>query len=376
MRLYLDHAATSWPKAPGVPEAVEKWYRELGVSAERGDGSRCALVAAEVTALRSALGALCGVPAERVAFTSGATEALNLVLRAVLRPGDRVLTTAFEHSSVVRPLRTLERERGIEIQVLPPDGTGALDTDAAVEALAAHPTRLFVFTHASNVTGAVLDATTLCTAARAADAITLLDASQSAGHLPLEVGADVVVASAHKGMLGPPGVGFVAATPNLELTPQKQGGTGSSRALEEHPVRWPTAFEAGTPNTPALLGWRRALTWLGEQDPAENLLAVLCWLDELAEELATWPGLRLHGPDPGVQRLPILSFVAAGWDPAEIGALLDGAGIHVRTGFHCAPWIHRHLATADAGTVRISPGRGCGPGDTRAVLEALAPLRT
>ncbi len=290
------------------------------------------------------------------------------MLRALLRPGDAVLTTAWEHSSVVRPLLALQHERDLRLAVLPPDAGLGIGVDAVRAALAARP-RLLVFSHASNVTGAVADAAAFCALARAQGTLTVLDASQTAGVLPLDVGADVLVGSAHKSLLGPPGLGFVAARPDLDLPPQKQGGTGSSRALAEHPTTWPAAFEAGTPNTPAILGLGEALRWLDGREPATDLGHGLDSIDELAELLASQGHrvLRPAGP-----RLPVLSFVPAGLDPAEAGLLLDQAGIHVRTGFHCAPWLHAHLDTERGGTVRISPGPFVTAAEVRAAAAALA----
>lgn len=368
--IYLDHAATSFPKPPAVLAAIRSWYEDLGVSAERGDGHRCREVRAGVDEARRRIGGLVGVPAARVAFVSGATEGLNLALRALLRPGDTVLTTAFEHSSVVRPLRALQRERGLRLQVLGPTPEGGLSVDAAAAALADCRPRLLVFTHASNVTGALFDAAALCDVARRLQVATLLDASQTAGLFDLAVGADVVVASAHKGLHGPPGLGFLAVRDGLPLAPQKQGGTGSSAALDEHPTTWPHAFEAGTPNTPAILGLLAALRWLDAEGPSvlrDAALARTCELEELLSRNRQVRLLRPPGP-----RTPVLSFVHAQYDPAEIGGMLDAAGVSVRTGFHCAPWIHAALGTAQTGTVRMSPGPFVSAAGIRSAAAAVA----
>lgn len=368
--IYLDQAATSFPKPPAVLAAVQRWFTESGVSADRGSSQRCAAVARTVQEARAGIGALVGLPAARVAFTSGATEAINLFLRALLRPGDRVLTTAFEHSSVARPLTALQRERGIEVRVLPPDRDGGLGPGTVAAALAAERPALFAFTHGSNVTGAVFDAPALCALARAHGARSFVDVSQTIGLLPVACGADAYSGSAHKALLAPPGLGFLAVAEHLSLPPQKQGGTGSSRALDEHPSAWPTAFEAGTPNTPAIVGLAAALRPGVAPSPAERLRGALAHADALTERLRGDPGVRLLLP-PTATRLPIVSFVAAAMDPAEIGAMLDAADVHARTGHHCAPWIHRHLGTERAGTVRLSPGHELSADDIRAVSAAL-----
>jgi selenocysteine lyase/cysteine desulfurase len=369
--VYLDHAATSWPKPPEVAAAVARWYAEVGVSEGRGDGSRCRIARDEVAFVRRRLGEACGVPAARVAFVSGATEGLNLTLRALLRPGARVLTTAFEHSSVVRPLKALEGPLGLALTVLGPDADGGIPAAAVVDAVQRVRPDLLVFTHASNVTGAVVDAAAWCAAARAVGCASVVDASQTAGWLPLDVGADVVVASAHKALLGPPGLGFVAAGPGVELLPQKQGGTGNSIALERHPVGWPTAFEAGTPNTPAVFGLAAALRWADHHPADARLAAALAAVDALVAGLAELAEVHIHRPPPG-PRVPVLSFSHRRCDPVELGLILDAAGCHVRTGHHCAPWIHRHLGTEATGTIRVSPGDGLTAAQHRTVLDCVA----
>ena len=370
--IYLDHAATSHPKPPPVLEAMVRWFTDVGVSAARGAGDRCRLAALEVEAARSAVAGLTGVGARGVAFVSGATEGANLALRALLRPGDTVLTTAFEHSSVARPLRALERERGLRLHVLAPDADGVITTDAARAAVTAHRPALLAFTHASNVTGAGVDAAAWCELARAAGAATLLDASQTAGHADVRVGADVVVASGHKALLGPPGIGFVA-TSRLDLAPQKQGGTGTSVALDEHPTGWPEAFEAGTPNTPAIFALAAALRCRPDADRARDAAQALAAADELAHGLRALRGVTVFAPRTPT-RVPVVSWVHARYDPAELGAMLAAANVHARAGHHCAPWLHRHLGTEAAGTVRFSPGASTTAADVRAVLDWAAAL--
>ncbi|MGE3171046.1 MAG: aminotransferase class V-fold PLP-dependent enzyme [Planctomycetota bacterium] len=369
--LYLDHAATSFPKPAPVLAAIQRWYTELGVSSARGSSRRCAEVAAIVDRARSGIAGLCGVATPRVAFTSGATESINLFLRAVLRRGDAVVTTAFEHSSVARPLQQLARDLELQVRVVPPDADGGLGVDAVRAAVRAARPRLLVFTHASNVTGAVLDAAAFCAVARDLGALSLLDASQTIGHLPAAVGADAVAASAHKALLGPPGLGFLAVQPSLDLPPQKQGGTGSSAALAEHPTTWPLAFEAGTPNTPAIVGLDAALRYHAEQPPGAALGRALAALQALEDRLRRDPRYRLLAP--AGPRVPVLSFTHQDLDAAEVGAILDDHDVQVRTGHHCAPWIHAHLGTALGGTVRVSPGADVSADDILRVSAALAP---
>ena len=373
--IYLDHASTSFPKPGPVVAAVQRWFTEVGVSAARGAGSGCAVAANEVAAARAGIAALLDLPDQRVAFVSGATEGLNLTLRALLQPGDHVVTTAFEHSSVVRPLRALQAERQLVLHVVPPDARGGLDPSAVAAELRARPCRLVVMTHASNVTGACFDAAAVAAAAHESGALCVLDASQTAGWHDLRVGADVVIASCHKALQAAPGLGFVAVRAGLDLAPQKQGGTGSSRALDTHPVDWPTAFEAGTPNTPALFGLAAALRLsTNRARTREQLLAyALARCDELVAGLRDVAPIRVLPTPPG-PRVPVVSLVHEALDPAELGAILDGAGFVVRTGHHCAPWVHRWFGTEAAGTVRISPGHDTGSDDIAALLQMLREL--
>lgn len=368
--LYLDHAATSFPKPESVLAAMTHWYRELGVSSSRGSSHRCVEVAQIVQRARRGVGTLCGTGADRVAFTSGATEAINLFLRAFLRPFDAVLTTAFEHSSVARPLITLQRERNLRLTVLPPDADLALSKASVEAALLATKPRLFVFTHASNVTGALLDAAAFGQLARAGGATTLLDASQTAGLVPIHGIADAVAFSAHKSLQGPPGLGALCVRDGLDLAPQKQGGTGSSTALDEHPVDWPLAFEAGTPNTPAICGLAEALALLPAATQQKRYEAALAATLALESALRANPRIRVLTPSGA--RIPVLSFVHQDLEPADVGAVLDALDIHVRTGHHCAPWLHRHLGTETSGTTRLSPGPDVTADDIRRVSAALA----
>lgn len=371
--IYLDHAATSWPKPPAVLAAMQHWFEHVGVSPSRGAGNRCQDAAVVVGAARQRLAELTGAPADRIAFVSGATEGLNLVLRALLRRGDTVLTTAFEHSSVVRPLRALQAELGLVLESLAPDPDGGLDPATVAARLGALRPQLFVFTHASNVTGACFDAAAFCRAARAHGTRTVVDACQTAGLVDLRVGADVVVASGHKALLGPPGTGFVAARPDVDLPPRKQGGTGSGPALADHPTRWPEAFEAGTPNTPGIFGLEAALRAHESTAAAGRLQRALAGIDALAAGLRGNDDWTVLAAGRG-SRVPVVSAVHARYDCAEIGAVLAGAGVHVRTGHHCAPWLHAHLGTAGAGTVRFSTGPETTPAEIEAVLRVLGGL--
>lgn len=366
--LYLDHAATSFPKPEAVHRAVTRWSRDLGVGAARGDSDASAIVGAEVERVRANLAARCGLPTERVAFCSGATEAVNLVLSGCLEVGDRVLTTDLEHASVARPLAAMHDAGQIELRRVALRSEG-IDPNDVEHALTEFRPRWLVFTSASNVTGFVIDARRMTTLARDHGARSICDASQTAGLLPLDCGADIVLASAHKSLLAPPGLGFFGARPDIELRPTKLGGTGSPVASIHQPREWPTAFEAGTPNTPAIFGLGAALDWLASHSEAEILEHGLAWCDRLIDAFSD-RARTIHAAPPNA-RTPVVSLTFDDMSPNEAGLLLAEHGIHTRSGFHCAPWIHAALGTEAAGTLRISPGPFVNATDVDRVCDAL-----
>ncbi|MGE0144832.1 MAG: aminotransferase class V-fold PLP-dependent enzyme [Planctomycetota bacterium] len=369
--LYLDHASTSFPKSGAVVAAVRRWYEELGVSADRGVSAAHDQVRAEVDDTRRRLAALAKLPGERCAFTSGATESLHLLFLALLRPRDRVVTTAIEHAAVARPLLSLRDRLQLDLEVVPCDANGCVEPAAVAAALECGATRLCVLNHASNVTGAVLDVDACLTAARELGTLSIVDVCQSIGHLALPQRADFLVGSAHKALWGPPGLGFVLARSDTALVPPKPGGSGSTSDLAKHPAEWPTVLEAGTPNTPAILGLRAALI---ERDavPRRTFESALIALDHFADRLQRDLGARSHSPRT-TPRLPILSFELDGFDPQEVAILAAGHGITLRSGFHCAPWIHAHLGSQARGTVRVSPGPEITAGDLDRLVDLLCP---
>lgn len=372
--IYLDHAATSLPKPAAVPAAMQRWFDEVGVSAERGDGPRSKSCRDEVARVRRRLADHTGVDGDHIAFCSGATEGLNLALRALLQPRQRVVTTTLEHASVARPLAALRDPLQLDLDVVAcasPDADSIAALRQAVDR--AEPGSLLVATHASNVTGEVLALAELLAHARQRGVHSLVDACQTAGYLPLDLGADVLVASGHKAMHGPPGIGFIAARADLTLLPQKQGGTGSSRALDQHPTEWPQAFEAGTPNTPAIYGLGAALDWLDEHAEGELLARANQRLDAIDAALRALSEVRVFRAT-GPVRTPVLSFVHQHYDPLELGSLFAAAGVHLRSGFHCAPWLHAELATEASGTVRVSTAASTTEADVRGFCDALRTL--
>lgn len=378
--IYLNNAASSWPKAPGVIDALSGVLAappvHPGRAASRSDPTAaCRKRLAEL--LRGA-GELPAAPApERIVLTVNATHALNLAILGLdLQPGALVATTVTEHNSVLRPLNHLARRRGVRIRCAGLDADGRIDA-RAWEALLSEGPRLAVLNHASNVTGRVADAARLLGAARAAGAVTLLDASQTLGHVPVhpaELHADLVACTGHKALHGPPGTGCLYVAPHLDLEPWIVGGTGVRSDLEFHPGDMPMRLEAGTPNAPALAGLAAALAWLAREGAAHNVRAHRLGA-RLRSGLRATPGVRLFGDAPDDATTGVVSFAVEGWGIEDAGFVLgESFGIACRTGLHCAPLIHAAIGSAPAGTVRLSVSGFNTDEDIDTALAAVARL--
>lgn len=359
--IWLDHAASSWPKPPTVFEAVRRWFDELGVDAQRGSTPRHDTVRREVLACRRALGELCAVPDYRVIFCSGATEALNLVIQGVVERGDLVWSTALEHNAVARCLHAIGarvEELDIDAERAPvgPDLDDPHGLLARLDACAAEDVpKLLVYNHVSNVTGARIDLSYAAGALRARGCTIAVDCAQSAGRLALDVlDADALAIPGHKGLQGPPGLGVLVLKREVELQPARFGGTGSSAPSVEMPAERPAAFEAGTPNTPAILGLAAGLRWVnarGIDTIHQHELAMVARMRRELADLEADGQLRCFGGvDTGVLALDFRDF-----DVHEVSMALASDEIFTRAGFHCTARIHAQLG-ADGGTLRISPG--------------------
>jgi cysteine desulfurase family protein len=358
--VYLDNGATSFPKPPEVPSAVEHFMREIGGSPGRS-GHRLAQEAARVVfRCREALAELFGAPdSRRIAFTLNVTQALNTAIYGLMRPGDRAVTTSLEHNSVMRPLRHLEREHGVGVELVPCDGTGRLDL-AALERALRTPTRLVSVVHASNVTGTIQPLREISRLTRAAGALLLVDAAQSAGALPIDVladGIDILGFTGHKALFGPQGTGGLWVVEGVEPRPLFRGGTGSNSELEEQPEFWPDRLESGTQNGPGLAGLLAGVEFIRRTGLAAIRAREEALTQRLLDGLRGVAGLQVYGPEAAAERTAVVSVTFAGLVPSEAGFLLEeGFGLLTRVGLHCAPAAHRAIGTYPQGTVRFTPG--------------------
>ena len=320
---------------------------------------------------RDKLAQLLGVGVSQVVLTSGATYGLNAALLGLgLKRGDLVITTVMEHNSVLRPLACLEDRCGIRVEYIPLDADSKLDRSIYDRLLAEMP-HLVVMTHASNVTGRINPVREWFEAAKSADALTLLDASQTAGRIPVtpdELFADMVVFPGYKGLRGPSGTGALYVAPPIMLEPIFTGGTGVKSDLRLQPPEMPMRLEPGTPNTPAFAGLNAALHYYTEH--AANIVEEETTMAErLLSGLLNIPNVRVFDENP-LDRLPVISFSINSLDAETVGfALSESFGIKCRVGLHCAPLMHRALGIA--GTVRLSPSYANDPDDIDYALEAV-----
>ena len=378
--IYLDSAATSYPKPDCVHEAMLRYMRDIGASPGRS-GHRLACEAERIRFdAREAIARLLGVADPmRVIFTLNATAALNLVMQGLLGPGTHVVTTSMEHNSVVRPLWELARH-GVSVSVAPcrPDGT--IDPDMIDECVTPL-TRLIVVNHASNVCGTVLPVRDIGAKARRRGIPFLLDAAQTAGGLSINLAddnIDLLAFSGHKGLLGPAGTGGLVIGDDFDISllpAMIQGGTGSRSEHETQPDDPPDKYEAGTPNIVGLAGLAAGVGYVLQRGTEEIRRHEGDLSQKLMAGLRDVPGMRIVGTADATQRTATVSFTVAGWTSSEMSSALDERfDIMCRPGLHCAPQAHRTLGTFPAGTVRLAPGPFSTETEILQAIDAVASL--
>ena len=375
--IYLDNAATSWPKPPEVLAAMARFLNEVGGNPGRS-GHRLSIEAGRlVESTREAVAELFHADDPlRVVFTANVTEALNLALCGLLRRGDHVITSSMEHNSMMRPLRMLEKA-GVELSVVAcaPDGT--LDISQVEAAIQAN-TRLIALTHASNVTGTLLPVAEAGRIARQHGLLLLVDSAATAGAVQIDMvrdGIDLLAFTGHKSLLGPTGTGGLVLGERVDVSamrPLKYGGTGSHSSLEEQPAFLPDVFESGTLNVIGLAGLNASIRWLQErgiealearhQDILRTLLGGLC----------ETPSVTVYGTGNPAQQVDTIAFNIGGMSPSEAGFVVDDEfGILCRIGLHCAPAAHRTIGTFPGGTIRFAPGVFTSNEDVQNALDAV-----
>ncbi|MCL2544820.1 MAG: aminotransferase class V-fold PLP-dependent enzyme [Clostridia bacterium] len=352
--IYLDNAATSFPKPAQVLRAVCGVLEKIGANPGRS-GHRMALAAGRVIfECREELARFLDVrdPA-RIVFCANCTEALNLAIHGTLQHGDHAVATMLEHNSVLRPLSGLLVDGGISLTLLPPEAGGVVSAEQVRRSLRP-TTRLVAINHVSNVTGAVQPVRQIAQVCRAARVPVLMDAAQSIGTMdvrPEDLGVDLLAAPGHKGLFGPHGTGFLYIGPQINLSTLKEGGTGSLSESMIQPEEMPDRFESGTQNLPGIAGLLTGLRFVQEhkQEIAHHDRALA---SRAYDGLRNMAGVRLYSPAGS----GIVCFNVGEVPSGEVAEQLDQAGIAVRAGLHCAPGAHQHLRTLETGAVRVSPG--------------------
>lgn len=372
--IYLDNAATTFPKPEKVYKAVDRCLREFGANPGRS-GHKLALDAGRsIYKTRELICNLFNIENPmQVIFTSNATDSLNLALKGILKPGDHVITTSMEHNSMIRPITTLQ-ERGVEVTILQCDERGYLEANKVRDVIKKN-TKLIAMTHASNITGTLMPVEEVGLMARNAGVYLLVDAAQTAGVYPIDVikmNIDLLAVPGHKGLMGPQGTGILFIREGIDLMHMKEGGTGSKSEMVQQPDIIPDRYESGTPNTPGIVGLGAGIEFILEtgldniREHEEKLTHILL------EELKKINQVKIYGPQDPKKQAAVISINIGDEDSSEVSYVLDKAfDIAVRSGLHCAPLAHRTIGTFEQGTVRFSMGYFNTPEDIYKAVEAI-----
>lgn len=375
--VYLDNAATSWPKPEAVYQIVEKTLR-LGGNAGRGVNSSSLSASRVLHNARYSLAELFNISQpEQIVFTQNVTEAINLALKGLLKPGDHVIISAVEHNAVVRPLEYLI-QYGVTYSTVPCDSEGRLLLASLEEQIKGYPrTKIVCISHASNVLGTTQPIKEIGHIVRKYGLCFLVDAAQSAGVLPIDVvdmNIDLLAFTGHKGLLGPQGSGGLYVRPGLALTPLIHGGTGNHSALLMQPTIMPEGLESGTRNIPAIAGLAAGANFC-----LKNMEIIrtheINLLDRLLDYFNSQRKIKYYGPRNSKERVGLVSFNIEGTVPDDLGTMLDSKyGIITRTGLHCSPLAHQVMGTMKTGAIRVSVGAFTTEGDVNFFIQAISEL--
>lgn len=376
--IYLDNAATSFPKPETVYRTLDEFARTSLANPGR-TSHKMALAAEHVLKdCRHRLNQLFnGESPERFAFTLNCTDALNIAIKGVLKPGDHVITTDLEHNSVSRPLRALELAGVITLTRVAADGEGTVDPNDVRRAITSK-TRLIAVTHASNVLGTVQPIAEFARLARECGALLLVDAAQTAGVVPIDVqalGIDLLAFPGHKALFGPTGTGALYVRSGVDINPWREGGTGGDSASEIQPREWPFYLEGGTPNVLGVAGLLAGIQFIQERGIDAIRAHEVRLIARLWDRLSELPGIIIYGHRDPARHVGTLSFNIDGMLSTDVGNILDTSfDIAIRPGMHCAPYLHQALGTSPEGAVRVSPGPFSTEDDVDRLFQALVEI--
>lgn len=377
MSAYLDNAATSWPKPEAVYRAIDQFMRDVGATPGRGGHRREEEAAHIADQARTVIAHLFHAPdPSGVAFTMNATQAINVALKGLLRPGDHVITSSIEHNAMWRPLKALERQ-GVAVTAVACAADGTL-TPADVEAAIRPETRLIAMLHASNVLGTILPVAEIGQVAHRHGIPFLVDAAQTAGAYPIDMESmniDLLAFPGHKGLYGPHGTGGLVVRPGIALETWIEGGSGAESAPETMPEALPARLEAGTQNAAGIAGLLAGVRFVlahGVEQIREREMELTA---VLINALQSIPGLTVLGPSDLTQRTAVASVTVVGYVPDQLAMVLDQAfDIATRAGLHCAPQAHRTAGTQETGALRFSPGFFTTPDEIGEAAAALSDI--
>ncbi|MBL7685447.1 MAG: aminotransferase class V-fold PLP-dependent enzyme [Deltaproteobacteria bacterium] len=377
-RIYLDHAATSYPKPPQVLETISHYIQFEGASAGRGAYQEAYEAKRELEEVRQKLARLFNIPqSNRIVFTLNATDALNLAIKGMLNEGDHVIVSSLEHNSVSRPLNALQNTRGISFTKIDCDLDGNFNEEDLEKALRSN-TRLLIFLHGSNVSGTLLPIPLIGEFAERKGLPLLVDASQTAGSFPIDVQGmkiSMLAVPGHKGLLGPLGTGALWVREGIELEPLREGGTGSFSEEDTQPLFWPDRYESGSHNQVGLVGLSAALDFILMKgvDSIRHHKKIL--LQQLLEGLLPLKQIRCIAPQNIEHNAGVLSLQLSSDSPQDFSMRLDEEfQVQVRPGLHCAPWAHSSFNTLSTGTVRLSLGYSNTSDEIDAAIRAIYQL--
>ena len=377
--IYFDNAATSWPKPEAMIQAMVDFNANVGANPGRS-GHRLSVDAGRIIFnTRETVASLLGVDDSRcVIFTRNATEGMNTVIRGILKPGDHVITSSMEHNSIMRPLRAVEKE-GVKLSIIPCSSTGDISPNDITAAIKRH-TKMIIITHASNVTGKIMPVAEIADMAGRHGVILCVDASQTAGNVPIDVlrdNIDILIFTGHKSLYGPQGTGGFYIRNGLEeiVSPLERGGTGSNSEFEEHPGFMPDRFESGTLNAIGIAGLGAGAGYVAGIGVKTIRKREAALTNLFLDGIRSIKRVRIYGDMNVTRRTAVVSFTIDGMSPSDISLHLDRRfDIMSRPGLHCAPSAHRTIGTFPVGTVRFSFGLFTTEEQIRTAVKAIETL--
>ncbi|ERK28720.1 aminotransferase class V-fold PLP-dependent enzyme [Clostridium intestinale] len=355
--IYLDNGATSFPKPRSVYEEMIKCVRDYCANPGRGAHDMSIRCDMEIYECRERIAKLFNIDNPlNVIFTANATDGLNIAIQGILEKGDHIITSYLEHNSVLRPVKQKERQ-GVEVSLLKGDKDGLLSVDEIEKEIKSN-TKAIIINHGSNVIGTIQDIKAIGDLARRNNIKFIVDGAQTAGTIEIDIdkyNIDLLAVPGHKGLLGPQGTGALVINKNVALKELKYGGTGSQSHSLEQPQFLPDKFESGTLNTPGIVGLNSGLKFIEDVGINNIRKKEKTLVDFLLGEFEFMPFIECYGTN-SKDSSAIISINIEGMESSEVGKLLNEKDIYVRTGYHCAPLVHKVIGTEKRGTVRITPG--------------------